>query len=280
MKGERYMRNSENLFNIRGQTAVVTGGSGVLCGEMARGLGQAGANVVVMARNQEKIRKVVDEIEELGGTAIGISADVLDEEGLYKARETILDRFGQIDILVNGAGGNRPGATTGTEQSFFDLNFSDVRAVFDLNFLGTFLPSQIFGSVMAERGRGVIINISSASSFHPMTRVVSYSAAKAAINNFTEWLAVYMAQEHSPEIRVNAIAPGFFIAEQNYDLLVNPDGGYTERGNKILANTPMGRFGEPDDLVGTLLWLVSDAARFVTGSVICVDGGFNAYSGV
>lgn len=271
---------TEKHIDIAGKTAVVTGGSGVLCGEMALGLAKAGSKVVILARNQAKIDEVVERIRQEGGKAIGIASDVLDEQALISARDQILNEFGRIDILINGAGGNHPAATTNVEQSFFDLKFDAVSDVFALNFLGTFLPSQVFGAVMAEQKEGVIINISSAASFHPMTRVVAYSAAKAAINNFTEWLAVYMAQEHSPAIRVNAIAPGFFIADQNYKLLVQPDGEYTQRGKQILANTPQNRFGEPVDLVGALLWLVSDGSRFVTGTVINVDGGFNAFSGV
>lgn len=274
------MSIQQELFNISGQTAIVTGGSGVLCGEMAKALGRAGANVVVLARDIVRINAVVQEIESLGGVALGLQADVLDQDSLINVKDKVLARFGSIEILVNGAGGNRPKATTNLDQTFFDLPLQDLKAVFDLNFLGSLLPSQIFGSSMADSGKGVIVNISSASSFHPMTRVVAYSGAKAAINNFTEWLAVYMAQEYSSAIRVNAIAPGFFIAEQNHSLLVQPNGEYTERGNRILTNTPMARFGEPEDLVGTLLWLVSDASKFVTGSIISVDGGFNAYSGV
>ncbi len=268
------------LFDVSGRTAIVTGGSGVLCSEMAKALGVAGANVVILARNTVRIDAVVQEILDCRGVALGLEADVLDRNTLIKVKEKVLDKFGSIDILVNGAGGNRAGATTNPKQTFFDLPIQELSAVFDLNFLGSLLPSQIFGSVMADSGRGVIVNISSASSFRPMTRVVGYSGAKAAINNFTEWLAVYMAQEYSPEIRVNAIAPGFFIAEQNYSLLIQPNGEYTERGNKILTNTPMARFGDPKDLVGTLLWLVSDASKFVTGTIINVDGGFNAFSGV
>lgn len=274
------MKNVWSSFDITGKTAVVTGGSGVLCGEMARSLGQAGANVVVLARRQAGIEEVVKEIKAAGGQALGLAADVLSEEALIKTREQIISEFGTVDILVNGAGGNHPGATTTAEQTFFDLKFRDIESVFALNFLGTLLPSQIFGELMTKKGEGVIVNISSAASFHPMTRVVAYAGAKAAINNFTEWLAVYMAQEYSPEIRVNAIAPGFFIAEQNHALLLQPDGTLTERGQKIINNTPMGRFGEPSDLIGALLWLVSDASRFVTGTVVNVDGGFNAYSGV
>lgn len=268
------------LFDVSGRTAIVTGGSGVLCSEMAKALGAAGANVVILARNTVRIDAVVQEILDCRGVALGLEADVLDRNTLIKVKEKVLDKFGSIDILVNGAGGNRAGATTNPKQTFFDLPIQELSAVFDLNFLGSLLPSQIFGSVMADSGRGVMVNISSASSFRPMTRVVGYSGAKAAINNFTEWLAVYMAQEYSPEIRVNAIAPGFFIAEQNYSLLIQPNGEYTERGNKILTNTPMARFGDPKDLVGTLLWLVSDASKFVTGTIINVDGGFNAFSGV
>ena len=274
------MGNIWSLFEIKGKTAVVTGGSGVLCGEMARALARAGAQVVVIARRQEGIQAVVSEIEAEGGRALGLVADVLDEKRLLEARDEILDHFGSLDILVNGAGGNRPGATTSHERTFFDLGFGDLRSVFELNFLGTLLPSKIFAEPMAKRGEGVIVNISSAASFHPMTRVVAYSGAKAAINNFTEWLAVHMAQEYSPKIRVNAIAPGFFIAEQNHSLLIQPDGSLTERGQKILDHTPMARFGEAADLVGALLWLVSDASRFVTGTVVSVDGGFNAYAGV
>lgn len=274
------MKNVWQSFDITGKTAVVTGGSGVLCGEMARSLGHAGANVVVMARRKEGIQEIVKDIETAGGHALGLAADVLDENALRQAREKIVDHFGTIDILVNGAGGNRPGATTTDKQTFFDLNFQDIESVFALNFLGTLLPSQIFGELMAEKGEGSIVNVSSAASFHPMTRVVAYAGAKAAVNNFTEWLAVYMAQEFSAGIRVNAIAPGFFIAEQNHALLLKPDGKLTERGGKIISNTPMARFGEPGDLVGALLWLVSDASSFVTGTIVNVDGGFNAYSGV
>lgn len=267
-------------INIAGKTAVVTGGTGVLCSQMALALAKAGANIVIAALGEEQIQKVVKEIEALGVKAYGFEVDVLNEAALRQVREDIIEKLGSIDILVNGAGGNAPKATTSDEQSFFDLSFSAVRDVFALNFLGTFLPSQIFAEVMVKQKEGVIVNISSASSFHPMTRVVAYSAAKAAVNNFTEWLAVHMAQEYSPAIRVNAIAPGFFIAEQNRRLLVQPDGEYTERGQRILSNTPMARFGEPDDLIGALLWLVSDSSRFVTGTVVNVDGGFNAYSGV
>lgn len=269
-----------NLFDLQGRTAVVTGGSGILCGEMARALGRAGASVVVMARGREAVEVVARDIRDEGGEALALACDVLDERALTQAREQIVNHFGGLDILVNGAGGNNPEATTSAERTFFDLEIDALRSVLDLNFLGTFLPAKIFGELLAEQGKGSIVNISSAASFHPMTRVPAYAAAKAAINNFTEWLAVYMAQEYAGQIRVNAIAPGFFIAQQNHDLLVQPDGQWTERGQKILDHTPAGRFGEPRDLVGALLWLVSDASCFVTGTVISVDGGFNAYPGV
>ena len=273
-------KNTWDHYGLQGKTAVVTGGSGVLCGEMARALGRAGANVVVMARSVEGVSRVAQEIREQGGQALPLACDVLDEEALVDAREEILKHFGGLDILVNGAGGNRPEATTNQGRSFFDLDTEGVRSVFDLNFLGSLLPAKVFGELLVKKDEGSIINISSAASFHPMTRVVAYAGAKAAINNFTEWLAVYMAQEYSRRIRVNAIAPGFFIAEQNHALLMQPDGTLTERGQKIIDHTPMGRFGEAQDLVGALLWLASDASAFVTGTVVIVDGGFNAYSGV
>lgn len=272
--------NTWELFDLAGKTALVTGGSGVLCGEMARALGRAGANVVVMARRLQGVERVVREIRAEGGVALPLACDVLDEDGLEVARDEILKQFGGLDILVNGAGGNRPEATTSQERTFFDLDTAGVRGVFDLNFLGSLLPAKVFGELLVQKGEGSIVNISSAASFHPMTRVVAYAGAKAAINNFTEWLAVYMAQEFSSRIRVNALAPGFFLAEQNHDLLIRPDGTLTERGQKIIDHTPMGRFGEARDLVGALLWLVSGASRFVTGTVVVVDGGFNAYSGV
>jgi NAD(P)-dependent dehydrogenase (short-subunit alcohol dehydrogenase family) len=230
----------------------------------------------------EKVRGLAQDIQEQGGQALGIAADVLDEDSLEAAAQQIMDRFGRVDILLNGAGGNKPEATAMPGQrTFFDLPPEALQWVFNLNFMGTLLPTQVFGAQMAQQKAGVIINISSMAAFTPLTRVVAYAAAKASINNFTQWLAVYMAREHSPSIRVNAIAPGFFLGDQNRFLLVEKDSGeLTPRGKQIIDHTPMGRFGEPDDLVGTLLWLASDASRFVTGVVVPVDGGFNAYSGV
>lgn len=273
---------SDSLFDLTEKVVVATGATGVLCSEMCRGLARAGAKVVVLARNPDKIAALTDALNADGGTAIGMSADVLDKTALEAARQTVIDTFGQIDILINGAGGNRSGATTMPgERTLFDLPEDALRWVFDLNLMGTILPSQVFGSVMAEQQSGVILNISSMASYQPMTRVLGYAAAKAGVNNFTQWLAVYMATEHSPNIRVNAIAPGFFLGEQNRYLLLDQEtGDLTERGQQIIDHTPMRRFGSPDDLVGTTIWLVSDASRFVTGIVVPVDGGFMSFSGV
>lgn len=270
------------MFDLTGKTAIVTGGTGALGGAMCKGLASAGARVVVLARTQANAHALAAEIVADGGEAFGIAADVLDKPALEAARAAALARYGAIDILVNGAGGNQPEATAVPGQrTFFDLPPEAMQWVFNLNFVGSVLAAQVFGQPMVERGAGVIVNVSSMAAFRTLTRVVAYSAAKAAINNFTGWLAVTMARDHSPHIRVNAIAPGFFLGDQNRFLLIDQaTGGLTPRGESIIAHTPMGRFGEPDDLVGTLVWLCSDAARFVTGVVVPVDGGFNAFSGV
>ncbi|MBZ0290154.1 MAG: SDR family oxidoreductase [Anaerolineae bacterium] len=274
--------STEDGFHLSNKVAVVTGATGVLCQAMCEGLAAAGARVVVLARNREKIEALPHRLSQNGGQALGVSADVLDKAALESAAEQVLNHYGQVDILINGAGGNRTDATTlPGQRSFFDLPEDALRYVFDLNFTGAVLASQVFGKTMAGQGAGVILNISSMASYQPMTRVVAYAAAKAAINNFTQWLAVYVANEHSPNIRVNAIAPGFFLGEQNRYLLTDQESGeLTARGQQIIDHTPMRRFGNPDDLVGTVLWLVSDASRFVTGIVVPVDGGFMAYSGV
>lgn len=273
---------SLDSFRLDDKVAVVTGATGVLCDAMCRGLAAAGAKVVVLARQEDKIAHLTASIESSGGTALGISADVLDKAALEDAAKRVLDTYGRVDILVNGAGGNRPDATAiPGQRSFFDLPQEALRWVFDLNFTGTVLASQVFGAAMVQQQAGVVLNISSMAAYQPMTRVVAYAGAKAAINNFTQWLAVYMATEHSPSIRVNAIAPGFFLGEQNRYLLVDEaTGELTARGQQIISHTPMHRFGKPEDLMGTLLWLVSDASQFVTGIVVPVDGGFMAYSGV
>lgn len=274
------MQNLSSLFALNGQTAVVTGGSGVLGSALAQGLAGAGARVVVMGRRLEACENVVQAIQANGGEALALACDVTSKADLERALEQIQQRFGGIDILVNGAGGNQPAATVSPERSFFELDEQAVNTVFGLNFQGTLLPSQVFGRVMASQGHGSIINISSMASLRPLTRVVSYGAAKAAINNFTQWLAVHMAQEYDARIRVNAIAPGFFLTEQNRFLLTDEQGAPTARGQVILSHTPAGRYGQPEDLVGALLWLVSPAASFITGIVVPIDGGFAAFSGV
>lgn len=268
-------------LQLTGKTAVVTGGTGVLGEVMCRALAQEGVNVAILATTEAKTRTLAAQIIENGGEAIGITANVLEPDSLKAAAETILDKFGRIDILINGAGGNKPDATTNPTQTFFQMPPEAVEWVFNLNFMGSFLASQVFGKTMVAQKSGVILNVSSMASMRPLTRVAAYAAAKSAINNFTQWLAVYLAQEYSPELRVNAIAPGFFLTEQNRYLLTDKDTGeLTQRGEQILAHTPMGRFGEPQDLADTMLWLVSDASKFVTGIVVPVDGGFSAYSGV
>ena len=268
-------------IDLSGKVAVVTGGSGVLGMALCQGFAQAGAAVIVVSRAADKAQASAEALTAAGGRAVGAVADVTDTEALEALAHTVLAAFDRVDILVNCAGGNRPDATVGPEQAFFDIPRAALSNVFDLNLMGTLLPSQVFGRAMARQGTGVIVNISSMAAVRPLTRVVAYGAAKAAVDNFTQWLAVYMAREHSPAIRVNAIAPGFFLTEQNRRLLTDAaSGGLTERGQHIVAHTPLGRFGAPEDLIGTALWLASDAARFVTGIVVPVDGGFSAYGGV
>ncbi len=268
---------TNQLFDIKNRVAIVTGGAGVLCDTMCRALAQAGAKVVVLDLRMEPAEALA---AELGNEAIGVACNVLDKASIESAAQSVLARFGRVDILINGAGGNKPQATTNPNQSFFDLPADAIRWVFDLNLLGTILPSQVFGKIMAEQKEGVILNISSMNAFRPLTRIPAYSAAKAGVSNFTQWLAVHMAQEYSPNIRVNAIAPGFFIGDQNRALLLNDDNSLTPRGQTIMSHTPQARFGTPDDLVGATIWLVSPASAFVTGVVIPIDGGFSAFSGV
>ncbi len=270
-----------NLFSAEDRVAVVTGGGGVLCGAMSRALGRAGARVAVLDLVLEAAQRVADEVTAVGGQAIAARCDVLDKASVEAAARQVVEAFGRVDILINGAGGNKKQATTGPDLPFFDLPPDAVQWVFNLNLVGTLLPSQVFGKLMAEQGEGIILNISSMNAFRPLTRIPAYSAAKAAVSNFTQWLAVHMAQEYSPHIRVNAIAPGFFLTEQNRFLLTEgATGRLTERGQTIITHTPMGRFGDPEDLVGTVLWLLSPASAFVTGIVVPVDGGFSAFSGV
>jgi NAD(P)-dependent dehydrogenase (short-subunit alcohol dehydrogenase family) len=272
------------LFELSGKVAVVTGATGVLGGAMARGLARAGARVGVLGRRKERAEEVAAEIGNRGGEALALPADVLIGEQLEAARDALLERWGRVDVLVNAAGGNVPTATVGEDATFFGLAEEPLREVFDLNLLGTVLPSQVFGEVMTRdqgsEAEGSIVNVSSMAAQKPLTRVVGYSAAKAAVENLTRWLAVELAHKYGPGLRVNAIAPGFFLGEQNRALLMHEDGSLTERGQAIVEHTPARRFGEPEELVGTLIWLCSPAARFVTGVVVPVDGGFGAFSGV
>lgn len=268
-------------FDIRGKVAVVTGGSGALGGAIARGLGGAGARVAIVARGAEACERVAAELVAQGADAIAAPGDVRDQAALTRVADVIQARLGQVDILVNAAGGNDPRATATPGQPFFDLDPAAIQEVFANNLQSVTLPCQVFGRGMAKLGRGAILNIASMSALRPLTQVGAYSAAKAAVVNFTQWLATHMAMQYSPEIRVNALAPGFFLTDQNRYLLFNAaTERWTNRGRTIVAHTPMGRLGEPDDLVGTALWLVSPAAAFVTGVVVPVDGGFAAYSGV
>lgn len=280
--------SSREQFSLDGKVAVITGGTGVLGGAMARGLAEAGARVAILGRREAKATEVAGEITAADHDAIPLPADVLDEASLRAARQILLDEWGSVDVLINCAGGNRPDATVFGDLTFFNVPRNALEGVVGLNFTGTVLPTQVFGELMAEQGRGSIINISSMASQKVLTRVMGYSAAKAAVDNLTRWLAVDLAEKHGPGLRVNAIAPGFFIGEQNRALLIKEDAPsspgdspvLTERGQQIVDHTPMGRFGEPDELVGAAIWLASDASSFVTGIVVPVDGGFSAASGI
>lgn len=276
--------------DLSGKVAVVTGGGGILCSIMAKAIALSGAKVAILDLREEAAVKVAEEINAEGGVAIGLSANVLEKESLEAAKKIINEKLGSVDILINGAGGNHPKGNTTNDYfsmddvlnpdvvSFYDLDPANVQFVFNLNFIGTMLPSQVFSADMVEKDDASIINMSSMSAFSPLTRTSAYSAAKAAISNFTAWLATHFS---TTNIRVNALAPGFFLTNQNKDLLTNPDGSYTPRSEKIIAGTPMKKFGVPEDLLGGLLFLLSkDAAGFITGVVLPIDGGFNAYCGV
>jgi NAD(P)-dependent dehydrogenase (short-subunit alcohol dehydrogenase family) len=279
-------------IDLKDQVAVVTGGGGVLCGTMAKALAQCGAKVAVLSLRAEKAAKIADEISKAGGIAQPFACNVLEKAQLEQVQEQIKASFGPVDILINGAGGNHPKGTTSKELlsredvtakkdgvvTFYDLTVEGIQSVFNLNFLGTFLPTQVFSTDMVLKGRGNIINISSLNAFKPLTKIPAYSAAKAGVSNFTQWLAVHFSKTG---VRVNALAPGFFLTDQNRALLTQPDGSLTPRGNTIITHTPQGKFGKPEDLLGPLLWLLSDTASgFVTGQVIAIDGGFTAFSGV
>ena len=269
------------MYDFTEKTFVITGGTGVLGGEIACALVGVGANVVILDRNLDPAQGLLDRMGPRACQALAVHGDVLNRESLLEASAIINERFGCAYGLINAAGGNRPAATAGPGTSFFDLPEDAMRFVFDLNLMGTVLPCQVFGKQMADCGEGVILNFSSMSAFRPLTRVVGYSIAKAGISNFTQWLAVHMAQNYAPGIRVNALAPGFFLGEQNRYLLIDRESGeLTPRGQTILNHTPMGRFGSPEDLLGTALWLLSPASAFVTGITVPVDGGFSAFGGV
>jgi NAD(P)-dependent dehydrogenase (short-subunit alcohol dehydrogenase family) len=274
-------RPAHKLFDLTGKVAVVTGGAGVLCTSLSRGLALEGVKVAILDINRQGMEQLASEIHLAGGEAMGIECDVCDTASIKSAAVQVINAWGRIDILVNGAGGNNPQATTRVDLPLFDLPDQALEWVIELNLLGTMLVSQGFGKIMAEQKKGIILNISSMNAFRPLTRIPAYSAAKAAVSNFTQWLAVHMAVEYSPEIRVNAIAPGVFLTDQNQYLLIDQDTGeLTERGQAIIAHTPMKRFGSPDDLLGVVLWLLSPASSFVTGIVVPIDGGFSAFSGV
>jgi NAD(P)-dependent dehydrogenase (short-subunit alcohol dehydrogenase family) len=269
------------MYNFTGKSVVITGGAGILGGEIACALAGCGANVAIVDRDPALADRLVDRLESSIGRAIILYGDVLQTENMEETARHVTEEFGRVDCLINGAGGNHPSATTGPEKSFFDLPAEALRFVCELNITGTILPSQVFGRYMAEQGEGVILNISSMNAIRPLTRIPAYSAAKAAVSNFTQWLAVHMAQEYSPSIRVNAIAPGFFLTLQNKFLLTDEaTGELTPRGKTIIDHTPMGRFGDPEDLLGPVLWLLSPASAFITGVVVPIDGGFSAFGGV
>ncbi len=270
-----------DIFDVRGKGIVITGGAGVLCGAMAEDLAAAGAKVSIADFDLPRAQALADKITASGGTACAVRINVLDKAEVEQAYEASLDALGNIDALINGAGGNRKEATTSPELSFFDLPPEALKSVFDLNFVGTLLPCQVFGKHFAAQKQGIILNVSSMNAFRPLTKICGYSAAKAAVSNFTEWLAVHLAHNCSTEIRVNAIAPGFFLTDQNRFLLTDEKtGALTPRGQTIIDHTPMGRFGEAEELCGTVRWLLSDASKFITGIVVPIDGGFNAFSGV
>ncbi len=268
------------MDELKGKVAVITGGAGVLCTVIAEGLAREGVKLLLLDIVAEKAEETLTRVRSAGSDGIFLKTSVLSREELDQAAARTLGAFGRVDFLINGAGGNHPKATTSAEVPFFDLPEGAIRFTFDLNFMGTFLASQAFGKVMADQKEGVILNIVSMNAIRPLTRIPAYSAAKAAVANFTQWLAVHMAQEYSPRIRVNAIAPGFFLTAQNRFLLKEDNGELTPRGRQIIDHTPMARFGAPEDLVGTVRWLLSKDAEFVNGIIIPIDGGFSAYSGV
>lgn len=268
------------MFDLEGKVAVVTGGGGVLGGSIAQSLVDAGVKVAILDIRKEQVDNRVDELQKKGGEVLGFVSSVLDVEDLKKTRELLLEKWGKIDILINAAGGNMPGATLTEQQTVFDMKIDDFQKVTELNLNGTVFPSLVFGEAMSQQGEGSIITISSMATYSAISRVLGYSVSKTGINIFTQWMAMEMATKFSEKIRVNSIAPGFFIGDQNRNVLINPDGSYTERSKKVIARTPMGRFGDIKELNGAVQFLCSDAASFITGVILPVDGGFSSFSGV
>ena len=269
---------NNNLFCVKDKVVLITGGCGILGSDMAQYLAAQGCKVVILDRVEDKGKELVDKIKSEGGEAMFLVTDVLNKEILEKNREDIVKAYGKIDVLVNAAGGNMPGATTAPDKTIFDLEIDAFKKVVDLNLFGTVIPTMVFAKSMVDNGAGNIINIASESALRPLSRVAGYGAAKAAVANFTKYMAGELALKFGENFRVNALAPGFFITAQNKDLLLNPDGSYTDRSKTILAHTPYGRFGEADELLGSLHYLIADASKFVSGTVLVIDGGFDAFS--
>ena len=267
-------------FDISGQVAVITGAGGIICGVMAREMAKKGAKVALLDLFVESAQKIADEINAAGGDAIAVKANVLDRASLEEARDAVVAKYGRIDVLINGAGGNKKQATVSPELDFFHLDVDAFKWVFDLNVTGAVLTTMVFGELLAKQGTGNVINIASMATYHPLTNTVAYCGAKAAVANFTEWMATHFNQNYSKNIRVNAIAPGFLLTTQNKFLMQKEDGTPTDRGQRVLNKTPMGRYGDPEEMAGPVIWLCSEAASFVNGAVIPVDGGFSAFWGI
>jgi NAD(P)-dependent dehydrogenase (short-subunit alcohol dehydrogenase family) len=274
------MEQINSLFSVKEKVAIITGGGGIIGGALAKGFVGAGAKVILLGRTDAHLKNRVDALKTNENEIISFKCDVLDRERLKQVNKEILDKYGRIDVLINAAGGNMPGATIGVDQNIFDLDMDAFKEVTDLNLIGTVLPTLVFAKSMAENGRGSIINISSMASTRAITRVVGYSAAKAAVENFTKWMAVELARKFGSGVRINAIAPGFLLTNQNRRLLTNEDGSLTERGKSVISLTPFNRFGDPEEMIGPVIWLASDASAFVTGAIIPIDGGFSSFSGV
>ncbi len=268
----------KNLFCVEGKVILITGAAGILGNSMVHHFAEQGAKVVILDRNEEAGKALEKDVKAKGHDVWFLYTDVMSKEVLQKNYDDVMAKYGRIDVLINGAGGNMPGATIAPDKTIFDLDTDAFKKVVDLNLFGTILPTMVFSKAMANQKEGVIINISSESAIRPLTRVCGYGTAKAAVTNFTKYMAGELATKFGPGLRVNAIAPGFFITEQNRALLLNPDGSYTDRSKSILAHTPFGRFGEAEEILGTLQWLASDASKFVTGTLTVIDGGFDAFS--